>query len=441
MTSPKNTHVHNVCIVLLSLLSIIIIFYRFPSIPQNLSFDETEFARLALSLDNKPYTPYSSLATGHTTGYFYILLTSLKMLGVNAFALRLPAAIFGVAGTFIFYLIAKHVFSKEYIHKAVSSSFLERHDYLIPSILTFIFLTTRWYINFARYSFEATFLLLLELVSILFFLKYKKSKKFIHLGISGLFAGLAYNSYTPGRLFFLLPLLFLLWEFKNIRQIGRHIVKPLASFIVPLVLVIMPVTVYLSIHPDIRINQLSYVTNDKMQVGEKIEFGIDNIKRAVLMFHVNGDMNGRHNYPGKATLNPLAGFFFAIGFIYSLRKFRQFEHAFFLTYFVFSMLPMMLTYPWENPNILRSFTTIPSIIFFIGNAILLLYKLPLKHKYLSYGLCIIFYIAAVYDMRTYFVYMANTVFPSAFEIDPLLFPSYIKGMYEWLYKFDTIQKS
>lgn len=440
MTLPKNTHVHRICIAVLAILSACIIFYKFPSIPQNVSFDETEFARLALSLDGKPYTPYSPLATGHTTGYFYILLSSLKVFGINTFALRLPAALFGVLGTVVFYLVVKQIFTREYIQHIVKSSFLERHDYLIPSLLTFIFLSTRWYFNFARYSFEATFLLLLELVSIAFFLKYKRTKKLLALIFCGLFSGLAYNSYTPGRIFFILPLFFLAIEFKNLKNIGAHIVKPLLAFVIPLIIVIAPVTIYLSIHPDIRINQLSYVTNDKMQISEKIEFGIDNIKRAALMFHVKGDMNGRHNYPGKATLNPLAGFFFAIGFIYSLRKFREFQHTFFLSYFVISMLPMMLTYPWENPNILRSFTTIPSIIFFIGNAVLLLYRLPLKHKYLSYGICAIFYIAAVYDMRTYFVYMANTVFPSAFEIDSLLFPSYIKGMYEWLYKFDTIQK-
>lgn len=439
MTSRKNILTHSICLAIVSIASALIIFYRFPSIPQNLSYDETEFARLALSLEDKSYTPYSPLATGHPTLYFYIILASVKMFGLTLFALRLPAALFGILGTIAFYMVMKQVFSKEYIHKITPSAYLSSHDYFLPTLLTFIFLSTRWYFNFARFSFEATFLLFLELVSVWFFLKFKSSRNTHYLIGTGLFAGLAYNSYTPGRLFFLIPLIFLSAEFKNLRNVRLHIVKPLMSFMVPFLIIIAPLTLYLSVHPDIRINQLSYVTNDKMQVSEKVEFAIDNVKRTLGMFHISGDMNGRHNYPGKATLNPLAGFFFAIGILYSLRRVKQFENSFFLAYFILSILPMMLTYPWENPNILRSFTAIPAIIFFIGNAILLIHKLPLKAKFLSYGLWVIFYIAAVYDIRTYFVYQANTVFPSAFEIDPLLFASYVKGMYEWLYQFDTIQ--
>lgn len=439
MTSRNNILVHSICIGILSLVSAVIIFFDFPNIPHNLSYDEREFARLALSLENKEYVPYSPLATGHTTLYFYIILGSFKSFGVSPFALRLPAALFGVLGTIAFYLVMKQTFSKEFLHKITPNTYLQHHDYFLPSLLTFIFLTTRWYFNFARFSFEATFLLFLELISIWCFFKFMNTRKVSYLLGSGAFAGLAYNSYTPGRLFFLLPLLFLSAEFKNLRHIRSHIVRPFLAFIVPFVIIITPVTFYLSIHPDIRINQLSYVTNDKMKIGEKIEFGIDNIKRTAMMFHLAGDMNGRHNYPGKATLNPLAGFFFALGILFALRKFKYFENSFFLTYFLLSILPMMLTYPWENPNILRSFTAIPAIVYFIGITIVLLHRLPFKSTFIAYGLWIIFYIAAIYDIRTYFIYQALTVFPAAFEIDPLLFSSYVKGMYEWLYQFDTIQ--
>ncbi|CAN5176352.1 hypothetical protein BH09PAT2_BH09PAT2_07420 [soil metagenome] len=438
MTSRKNILAHNICLFILTLLSAVVIFYKFPHVPQNLSYDETEFARLARSLDQTGYMPYSPIATGHATLYFYIILVSMKLFGLTVFGLRFPAAVFGVLGTSIFYLVMRQIFSKEYIHKMIPSAYLEHHDYFMPSLLTFTFLSTRWYFNFARFSFEATFLLFLELVSIYFFLKYKKSLNWKYLIGSGLAAGLAYNSYTPGRLFSLMPLIFIAAEIRSIRNLRFAMFQPLLTFIIPFIIIIAPLTLYFSVHPDIRINQLSYVTNDKMQVGEKIEFGIQNIQKTLLMFHVAGDMNGRHNYPGKPTLNPLIGLFFAVGLVFAIRKIQLFENAFFLFYFVLSLLPMMLTYPWENPNILRSFTAIPAIIFFVGNGVLLIFKLPIKPKILICGLVIIFYAAGAYDLRTYFVYQAYTVFPSAFEIDPLLFPGYVKGMYQWLYQFDKI---
>ena len=61
-------------IIILVIVSVFLIFYRFSDIPKNLSFDEVEFAKLALSLQNKPYTPYSTLAIGHSTLYFYVIL-------------------------------------------------------------------------------------------------------------------------------------------------------------------------------------------------------------------------------------------------------------------------------------------------------------------------------------------------------------------------------
>ena len=138
-------------IIILALISVFLIFYRFADIPKYLSFDEVEFTKLALSLDNKPYIPYSQLATGHSTLYFYILLASLKTFGINTFALRFPAAIFGILSVIVFYLIMKKVFDKQKLFTTY---------YLLPTsfILTCILLSSRWFLNFARFSFEATFL-------------------------------------------------------------------------------------------------------------------------------------------------------------------------------------------------------------------------------------------------------------------------------------------
>ena len=153
-------------IIILTIITSFLIFYRLTEIPKNLSFDEVEFTKLALSLDNKPYIAYSQLATGHSTLYFYILLASLKTFGINTFALRLPAAIFGILSIIIFYLILEIIFKKDKILNTY---------YLI--LTTLIFLTSHWFLNFARFSFEATFLLFLELTSIYFLFEFDQEQK------------------------------------------------------------------------------------------------------------------------------------------------------------------------------------------------------------------------------------------------------------------------
>lgn len=380
-------------IVILALLSSIIIFYKFNEVPKKLFHDESDFLKLALSLDGKAYTPYSELATGHSTLYFYTVLGSLKLFGVNNFGLRFPSALFGVLSVLIFYFIL-----------ALSSREQSRNPFrkYLPFILTVVFATMHWFFNFARFSFEVTFLLFLELMSILFFLRYFKSNKAWDICLSAFFAGLAYNSYTPGRIFFILLFGYLLIkslkEFKGLKRI----ILPAIIFIV----VISPLTFYLMTHKDDRFDKQFFLKNTEMTVNEKAVFLGQNITSTTLMFINRGDMNARHNYPGKPALNPILGLLALFGLILAIIKYHSGFNLFFLGYFIISIIPPILTYPWENPNMLRSFAVIPSLVYFIGNS--LNYFLSLKfNKKLILGVIVLVLLAScIYELRTYFIFQA-----------------------------------
>jgi len=407
-------------IILLIIISAFLIFFR-SDIPKYLSFDEVEFTKLALSLNNKPYIPYSQLATGHSTLYFYILLSSLKTFGINTFALRFPAAIFGILSIVFFYLIVKKIFH-QFNNITVNA--------LLPFFLALILLTSRWFLNFSRFSFEATFLLFLELISIYFLISFWQNKKYqnIFLIVSGLFAGLAFLSYTPGRIFFLLPLSFIILPFPR-RQESSVYGSPIRSgmihillFLIPFVIIITPLSNYLINNKDIRVDQQFFLKNNEMTVAEKASGLWKNISSTSLMFLVKGDMNGRHNYPSKPALNPILGILFIVGLIISIKNYKNFYNNFFLIYFFISLFPALMTYPWENPNMLRTYTVLPSVIYFIGNSIYYLRtivtRLSLNNK-LKYPILVSFYLilifSCVYELRTYFKYQ-STVFNQAFEI-------------------------
>ncbi|RJQ38673.1 hypothetical protein C4559_01045 [Candidatus Microgenomates bacterium] len=408
--------------VVLILISALFIFYRFSAIPKNLSFDEVEFTKLALSLDKKPYIPYSQLATGHSTLYFYKILGSLKNFGVNTFALRLPSAIFGILSILLFYLIIKKIFKQQ----------------LLSFLLALTLLSSHWFINFARFSFEATFLLFLELVSIYFIFKFDeivkvttpflrnspgapmgvwRSKKMVsnfYLVMSGLFAGLSFLSYTPGRIFFLLPLGFLFINKKKIRDF--------LIFLIPFIIIITPLTAYLLTNKDTRIDQQFFLNNHEMPVSEKLTGLWSNISSTALMFNIKGDVNGRHNYPNKPALNPILGILFIVGLAITIKKWKNNTNKLFLFYFAISILPALMTYSWENPNMLRTYTSLPSIVYFVGLAVVTLnnfFTKIVKEKKLKYlilnTLYLILIFSGIYELRTYFKYQ-STVFKQAFEI-------------------------
>ena len=127
------------------------------------------------------------------------------------------------------------------------------------------------------------------------------------------------------------------------------------------------------------------------------------------MFHFRGDVNGVHNFPNKPALNPIVGVLFAVGLILSLIRWKKISNLIFLIYFGLSILPTILVYPWENPHMLRTFTAIPSVVYFAGVGI---YYLIVKvNKYLNLkliyaGLTIVIILSALYELRTYFLYQS-----------------------------------
>lgn len=409
-------------VIFLIILASFIIFYKFNLVPNKLSFDEVEFAKLALSLDSKPYSVYSTLATGHSTLYFYIILLSIKIFGITNFALRFPSALFGILNVLLFYFIVKKVFqsfgSKKVKNKLLTSkipiigmSLLS----LFPLCASFLFLSTRWFFSFPRFAFEVTFLLFLEQSSIWFFLRFRESKKILHLLLTAFLAGLAFHSYYPGRIFFLLPMTFLFFE------VSKYRIRNMIIFVFIFLVTILPLVSYLVSNQDIRISQELYLTNPDVKLWQKIEFGLVNIIKGFFMLNIWADLNGRHNYPGKPIFNPLQVAFLFLGITYTILNYKKnYFHRFFIAYFVIGILPTLFTFSWENPNLLRSFTIIPSIVYFMMMGILTLLNSDIKNGkvyfFTVFILSLIFFYSFAYDIRTYFKYQPK-VFQSSFEFN------------------------
>lgn len=403
--------------ILIALLcTAIVVFYAFPSLPKNLSEDEVDFARLAFHLQTQPYTPYTPLVTGHTTLYFYTLLASFKMFGVTTFALRLPIALFSVLNAGVLASLLFRVFSTSNAKNVTMVKW-------VSLLATLCVTLSHWYITFARFGFEAPMLLFFELISLYGLVRSLARKQVGWAIISGVFAGLAFHSYLPGRIFFIVPLLYCCKEALQCYRKKIDIKKGknvLFGFLVSFLLVASPLIVYFvqnSDNPDIRVNQLSYVNNNSLTVQEKIEFAGENLRTITAMFFIRGDGNGRHNFPFKSALNPIMGILFVFGLvlsIYDLKK-RKTLHPL-LIFFVISLLPAQLTYPWENPNMLRTYTSLLTISYCSGLFMMWFSRnvqqrwIRIPQNVLVIALICLIGASTVYELRTYFVYQ-----PIAFE--------------------------
>lgn len=402
--------------LLIALISSAIIFFKFTSIPADFTRDEIEFAQLAVSLGEQPYTPYSELATGHATLYFYTILASLKVFGISQIGLRFPAALFGVLASVMLYLVLNMVFKNGTFELKIPG-WKGKIELSTAFVLACIFLSLRWYFGFARFSFEATFVLFLELTSLYAILMFiEKPKRMLWLLVSGLFAGLAYNSYQPGRLFFVIPALTLLLDKKT------RTIRNFAAYFGVFGLIIAPLTLYLTQHPDIRIKQQLYLQDETRTASDKFFFFLDNIWRNTKLFFIEGDPNGKHNYPFRPAINLIIATFGLTGLIRSFYTLKNKYTLIFLVWFGIAMAPTLLTYPHENPNMLRTVTVLPSLVYFVGIGIhtFFAYIKMIDTKKVIYpfvgtiavGLILI---SSIVELRTYFVFQ-RAVFVDAFEV-------------------------
>ena len=406
--------------LLLLLIGGLVIFTFFPNIPEKMDKDEVEFAKLALSLNHQSYIPYSSLATGHATLYFYVINFSMKIFGVTTFALRLPSALFGLLNVILIYFLFLWIEAKDKINS------IPVRQVIVAGLVALIFAVFRWHFNFARFGYEGTFLISLELLSLIFAMRFKGSHNLLFIFISALFAGLAFNSYTPGRVFALIPILIITIEWIKKSLNLNMFMKAYLLFIIIFFIVITPLMTHFSQHNDIRINQLSYLSNPEFDIGDKISSFNVNVIKTVRMFQIEGDKNGRHNYPGKPMLNPILSLLFFSGIIISIVNFKKSNTILFTSIFLISIIPALFTYTDENPNSLRTITSIIPIMYFFYLTFEYIYqKIKVKLQYLTIIIIIfVMLISSIIELRTYFVFQ-KSIFHDAFQKQDILI-DYIK---------------
>lgn len=134
--------------------------------------------------------------------YIYLLVPFIKLFGLNAWGVRLPAALAGVAAVYLSYLIGKTIYSKK-----------------VGLWAAFFLTISPWHLMLSRPAFEAGVSLTLVLAGIYFFLKYLNKPYFRYTIYSALFFGLAPHTYNSAKL--VVPLLIIYLIFRSFRKANR----------------------------------------------------------------------------------------------------------------------------------------------------------------------------------------------------------------------------
>lgn len=209
------------CLVLIIALGALLRLWQLGNTPPSLNWDEVSLGYNAWSIMTTGRDEYGevmplilrSYDDYKPALYSYFLIPFIALWGLTDFAVRFPSALFGIAGILVVYFLTKELLSS----KSIVFGKKEIDTRIVGLIASALFAISPWDIQFSRIAFESQVGMVLNLLSLLFFLKALNRGWFFLL--SFFFAGLSIHMYQSEKVF--IPLLLLFVSILHIKKILR----------------------------------------------------------------------------------------------------------------------------------------------------------------------------------------------------------------------------
>jgi 4-amino-4-deoxy-L-arabinose transferase-like glycosyltransferase len=347
--------------------------------------------------------------------YLYLTIPSIKILGLNVIAVRLPSVIFGILTVLATFFLAKELFKKNNL--ALLSAFL--------------LAISPWHIQFSRVAFETNVGLALNTLGVLFFLKALKKPWFLFLSV--LMFGLSLHVYQSEKVFVPLLIAILIFSFRkkffSIRK--RHIY---ASFVI-FALFLLPLLYFIFTNKDalsraktvsIFSNSSIIAVNTEKLVKDRANNNIlglvlDNRRVEFIKYIAGGylshlDLNwlfikgdiARHHAPGVGLMYLIELPFLLMGIYFLIfGNFDKAVKAFLILWFLIVPIPASVT--TDVPHAVRTINFLPllQILTAIGIISSISWILKFKHRLISYLIMITIFsfwlVNISYYLNQYFI--------------------------------------
>lgn len=403
---------------LLTLIAVVMRFYRLSELPFGLHLDETYSSLDANTLLQLPpwrWPLFFKSNFAEEPLHVYLEALAQMLLGPTKPAVRSVPALIGVAV----------VPALVWLGWEIAPQLAVRRRYHFALWNGAAALTLLWAQMHARILVRNGFFLLFEILLLASFWRAWNGQKSMKWWVlSGIFAGLAFYTYLPVRLlplFFLLllPLLILQERETWRRQWRGAVVAVLVG-----ILTALPLLLYFWGHPEdfwLRSNQVSIFSPDANVSLWSQVMGI------LGMAFVRGDLNLRMNYPLRPVLDIFTVGPFLIGFVLALRRFLRPGYFSLFALAAAMLLPSLLSL--DTPNFGRAVGALPVFTLCIALGLEWLVqwgekigpRLARSATVLGYGLLVA---GTLLTARVYFVDWAQ---------DPEIFHLWDEGMTRMAY--------
>ncbi len=302
-------------------------FYHLDSLPPGLSSAEAATATLSLGIIHKTQTLSQLLRPGIGQAiYAFLAALSVKSLGTNTYALRLPSAILGTAGVIMTYYWIKSWFGDK--------------TALIAALFVAV---TPWTVGLSRVAIPQAGLVLILPGTLWLLTKAARSKQ----PIWAVMAGFVLAACTTGilGLYFLAGLTASVLPLRALRSKDNKALRRSVLIVLAVsVLIGLPLAVTHFRHLQIKTPNVN-LTN--------LESTISQTSLTLGMFNIRGDGDFLYNIAGTPELNLFVSLMFLVGVLSCFIRFRQARYRIMLILLAVLLIPVIM-----QPNAPNSLTAL-----------------------------------------------------------------------------------
>ena len=342
------------------LLALSVRLYDLDRIPAGMYFDEAVMLDEARRIAEEPSRTPVFLPSIAAPSFFPIPIAVLvELTGVSITTGRLVAAAFGVAGAVAVFLLARLAMGTP-----------------MGLVAAFVMAVTRWDMNWSRIGMHGITATSSAALTAYLTLRAIRNGRVSDFGLAGAALGIGMWFYAPYRLFAIVLALMLLHALLFTRMGRRRLATNAVVMVAMAMIAAAPIIQYAITDSELffeRTRVTSIFTDASFD--QAIDQVRDSLRKHLLMFHVEGDANGRHNLPGTPMLDFLSGALVLLGLGIAATRWRETAIIVLPIWIVVMMLPGVLTLPWEAPQSLRSIAVVPAVTMLVTLAIYALWKI------------------------------------------------------------------
>ena len=310
-------------------------------IPPGLDGDEMFNAWDAQRVWDGELKVYFPANYGREPIHIYLIALSTRLLGVGAWQIRLPFALCGVIGLALTWALAQRLFGLR-----------------VAALATALMAVSLWPVFHYRVALRAGLQPVCQVAAVYALLRAMDEQSRRWAVVGGVFVGLTFYTYTAGRIF---PLVLLLWM--PILYLLSHRYPAAFSRLPTLrlwtwaaltaALIVLPLGAFALQHPDIfnqRVVALDYEMK-QLRAGN-LDFLWRSIQRTAGMFFHRGDWEWRYNLPGRPVFDLVSGALFYLGLVVALFRLRKPAYSLLLIWLPVMLIPTVLSI--GTPSFMRS---------------------------------------------------------------------------------------